>query len=163
MVVEEWNSERLINADCFMEKLQKILIIDDDPMTTHLHKRLLEKFDLSHQVEIALGGEEALQLIKENIDTENEDQIPQLIFVDLNMPFMDGFQFLEAYQSLEFKNKDSVVVSVLTSSYSMSDINRVKEYPVVSDYIVKPLTQEKMIELMERHFDWSIKNGRRAS
>lgn len=154
---------RLLNAYCFMEKLKNILIIDDDPMTNYLHKRLLEKFEVSHEVEIAHGGEEALQRIKNNIESRNEDRIPQLIFVDLDMPLMDGFQFLEAYQNLNFKNKDSVVVSVLTSSFSASDIKRVKEYPIVKDYIVKPLTQEKMIEIMEQHFDWHDKNDRMAS
>lgn len=139
-----------------MEKLQKLLIIDDDPMTTNLHKRFIEKFEVTHQVEIANSGEEALQRIKGYIQSGNEEEIPQLIFVDLNMPFMDGFQFLEAYQEMEFENKDSVIVSVLTSSFSRSDINRVKEYPIVSDYIVKPLTQEKMMDIMERHFDWQV-------
>ena len=146
-----------------MEKLQKILVIDDDPMTNYLQKKLLEKFGVSDVVEIAHDGEEALQSIKQNIESGNEDRIPQLIFVDLDMPLMDGFQFLEAYQTLNFKNKDSVVVSVLTSSFSRSDINHVKEFPVVKDYLVKPLTQEKIAEIMEQHFNGHSENDRLAS
>lgn len=136
-----------------MEKLQNILLIDDDPMTNYLHKKIIEGFKVSHQIEIANDGEEALQLIKDYIQSENEDKIPQLILVDLDMPLMDGFQFLQAYQSLDFKNKDSVVVAVLTSSFNPKDVNRAKEFSV-DDFIVKPLTKEKMTELMEQHFNW---------
>lgn len=138
-----------------MEKISKILIIDDDPTTGFLYSRLINKFGVSQEVELANGGEEALQLIEDHIKSQNEDKIPQLIFVDLNMPFMDGFEFLDAYQRLEFKNKDSVVISVLTSSYLPQDVKRVKEFPVVNDYMVKPLTEEKVMELMERHFGWN--------
>lgn len=137
-----------------MKNLSSKLIIDDDPITVFLHKKLIEIFGVSHQIEIANDGGEALQLIWHYIQTKNEDKIPQLIFVDLNMPFMDGFEFLEAYERLNFENKDSVVVSVLTSSFSSSDINRVKEYPVVDHYIVKPLTEEKVMGIMHEHFGW---------
>ena len=139
-----------------MELLSKILIIDDDPTTGYLHKKLIEKFRMSQEVDVVESGEEALQLIEHYYQTQNEDKIPQLIFVDLNMPFMDGFQFLEIYQSLEFKNKDSVVVSVLSSSYHSKDVKKVKEFTVVNDYVVKPLTERKMIEIMERHFGGKI-------
>lgn len=142
-----------------MKKLSKILIIDDDPMTTYIQKRFLDGFQVADQIEIVNDGEEALERIKYDIQSGNDDNIPALIFVDLNMPFMDGFQFLEAYQNLEFEIKDSVVVSVLTSSFSRKDINRVKEFPVVDDYVVKPLTQEKMMELMEKHFGWQPQIG----
>ena len=137
-----------------MEKLTKILIIEDDPTTAYLHERLIDGFGVAHQVEIAYSGEDALQMIWNHIRTQNEDKIPQLIFVDLNMPTMDGFEFLEAYERLNFENKDSVVVSVLTSSYHSKDINRVKEFPAVNDYVVKPLTEEKVMELMQKHFGW---------
>lgn len=136
-----------------MEKLQNVLLIDDDTMTNYLHKRIIEGFEVSDQIEIANDGEEGLQIIENYIQSENEDKIPQLIFVDIDMPLMDGFQFLEAYQSLDFKNKDSVVVAVLTSSFNPKDVNRAKELSV-DDYLVKPLTKDKMMELMERHFGW---------
>lgn len=143
-----------------MEKLSSILIIDDDPTTIYLQKRLIENFGVSHQVEVAHSGEEGLQLIWHYIQTQSEDKIPRLIFVDLNMPFMDGFEFLEAYRRLNFENKDSVVVSVLTSSFSRSDINRVKEYQVADEYVVKPITKEKMMGIMQQHFGWHVHNDK---
>ena len=138
-----------------MKKLSSILIIDDDPTTGFLHRRLIEKFGVSEKVNNAYGGEEALQLIHDCSQTQSKGKIPQLIFVDLNMPFMNGFEFLDAYQNLEFENKGSVVVYMLSSSCLQKDVNRVKEYPVVSGYVIKPLTEEKVIELMQKHFGWN--------
>ena len=134
-----------------MKKLSQILIIDDDTVTSYLHMVLLQKFGVSHQVEKVTSGEQALQFIKNCIQSQNEDKIPQLIFLEVDMPMADGIHFLEAYQHMEFKNKDSVAVVGLTCSLSKRLKNRTKEYPI-SDYIEKPLTEEKMIGLIERHF-----------
>lgn len=134
-----------------MKMLSSILLIDDDPLTSYLHKRAIEGFKVSHQIEVANNGDEAIQLINQYIQSKSEDKIPQLIFVDLYMPFMDGFQFLEAYQNLEFQNKNSVVVVVLTTSFLQKDKNRIKKYQV-KDYVEKPITKEKMMEIMETHF-----------
>ena len=138
-----------------MEKLSKVLIIEDDPTTSYLHKRLLQGFEVAHQIEIANDGEEAIQLIKQYIDSENEDKIPQLIFVDLDMPFMDGFQFLEAFKKLNFRKERNapVVLAVLTSSISRQDMRRARDSSV-NAYIIKPLTKEKIMELMEEQFGW---------
>lgn len=135
-----------------MEKLSSILLIDDDPITNQLHRKLIEGFGVAHQVEVVNDGEEGIQLLEQHIHNQ-KGKIPQLIFVDLDMPFMDGFQFLEAYQDLDFKNKSSVVVAVLTSSISRKDVNRAREFSVGA-YIIKPLTKEKMMEIMEEHFGW---------
>lgn len=141
-----------------MEKLSQILIIDDDPLTANLHKTFIKKFGVSHQVETITSGEQALQLIKNCIQSQNEDKIPQLILLEVDMPMTDGFHFLEAYQNLEFKNKDSVAVVALTCSVSKRLKNRTKEY-LIKDYIIKPLTEERMMGLMERYFsDDKIKN-----
>ena len=109
---------------------------------------------MAHRIEIASNGEEAIQFINGCIHSQREDKIPQLIFVDLFMPFMDGFQFLEAYKKLNFRNKDSVVVAVLTTSFLHKDKSRVKEYQV-KEYIEKPITKEKMLRLMDEHFSTS--------
>lgn len=136
-----------------MKKLSGILLIDDDPTTNYLHKRLLEDYKVANRIETVNDGEEAMQLIDEHIRTHNEDKLPQLIFVDIDMPFMDGFQFLEEYQQKDFKHKDSVVVAVLTSSVSQRDKKRAKEFSIDA-FFVKPLTKEKVMELMEDHFGW---------
>ena len=141
-----------------MEKLSQILIIDDDPLTAYLHETFIKKFGVSHQVETVTSGDQALQHIKNCIQSENEEKIPQLILLEVDMPMADGFNFLEAYQHMEFKNKNSVAVVALTCSLSQRLKNSTKEYPI-KDYIIKPLTEKRMMGLMERHFcDHKIKN-----
>ncbi len=139
-----------------MKKISRILIIEDDPMTSYLHRKLIESYKVADNIDIAADGEEAIDLISSSVQANEEDKIPQLIFVDLDMPFMDGFQFLEAFQNLTFKNKNKVVIAVLTSSMSSSDMNRAKRQSVDA-YIMKPMTKEKMMELMEDHFGWQLK------
>jgi response regulator of citrate/malate metabolism len=134
-----------------MEKLPQILIIDDDPLTGYLHKTFIKKVGVSHQIKTLTSGEQAIQYLKECVESKNEENIPQLILLEVDMPMADGFHFLEAYQNLEFKNKDSVAVAVLTCSISKRQKNRTKEYPI-KDYILKPLTEERMMGLMERCF-----------
>lgn len=141
-----------------MEKLESILLIDDDPTINFVHKKLIESMGVTQQIVIANDGEEALQLIELYINSKKEEKIPKLIFVDIDMPFMDGFQFLEAYSNLEFKDKDSVVMVVLTSSVSPQDMNRSKDFSV-DDFLVKPLTKEKVLELMQEHFGWHPVNS----
>ena len=141
-----------------MEKLSQIIIIDDDPLTANLHKTFIKKFGVSHQVETVTSGEQALQLIKNCIHSQNEGKIPQLIFLEVDMPMEDGFHFLEAYQHLEFKDKDSIAVVALTCSLSQRLKNQTKEY-TIKDYIQKPLTEERMMALMERHFFGDIINN----
>lgn len=136
-----------------MEKLSKILIIDDDPLTSYLHKILITKFEVSHQIETVTDGDQAIQLINSFIQSKAEDKIPQLIFVEVDNPTSRGCEFLEAYKGLEFKSKDSVVVAVLTCSISQKQKNRIQGYPV-KDYIIKPLSEERMMGLMESNFGW---------
>lgn len=136
-----------------MKKLSGILLIDDDPTTNYLHKKLLESYKVSNQILTARDGEEAIQLINNYIETHDEEKLPQLIFVDIDMPFMDGFQFLEEYRNLDFPKKESVVVAVLTSSISQRDKRRAGEFPIDA-YFVKPLTKEKVMELLEDYFGW---------
>ena len=134
-----------------MRKLSQILIIDDDPLTSYLHKVLLQKFGVSHQIETVTDGYQAIQLIKKCIQSKNEEQIPQLIFLEVDMPLARGNEFLEAYKDLEFINKDSVVVAVLTCSVSRKQTDCINEFPI-NDYIVKPLTKKRMMGLMNKHF-----------
>ena len=136
-----------------MEKLSQILIIDDDSLTSYLHKTLIKKFAVSHQVETVTDGDQAIQLINSCIQSKAEDKIPQLIFLEVDTPKSRGYEFLEAYKNLEFKNKDSVVVAVLTCSISQKQKNRIQDYPV-KDYIIKPLKEKRMIGLMENYFGW---------
>ena len=134
-----------------MKQLNNILIIDDDPIVTFLNEALLNEEGIAKKITIAHDGKEALQILNHYCHYKKEECLPQLILLDLNMPVMDGFDFLEAYQYLDFEEKDSIVVVITTSSLNPSDLKRISKYRT-DEYIVKPLTKEKITHLMEKYF-----------
>ncbi len=131
-----------------MEKLPCILLIDDDKITNYLNTMLLEDLDIAHQVLIAENGLEALRLLQQHSDTES---CPDLILLDINMPVMNGFEFLEAYQTLEFTRKQSVVIVMLTTSLNPQDVNRLRSLPQ-QGFLNKPLSRQKMQDLLKQYF-----------
>ncbi len=96
-----------------MNKLNNILLEDDDPTTNFINKVLLEDMQVTEEVLLALNGRQALDVVKRQC--ENRDCL-QLIFININMPVMNGFEFMQAYQKLTFDWKKSVVTVMLTTS-----------------------------------------------
>lgn len=129
-----------------MNKLNCILLVDDDDTTNFVNQMLLEDLKVAQQVLIANNGWEALQLIKRQW---SEHDCPELILLDLNMPEMDGFEFLEAYKELEFGQKQSVMILVLTTSMNPVDVERLRKTPI-KGIINKPLTKEKVEDLLRQ-------------
>lgn len=130
-----------------MSKLNKILLVDDDETSNFLTELMLKEMDLAQDVIISLNGEEALDYIKNHCETK--DQCPELILLDINMPVMDGFEFLEEFEKIKdgYKNKKLNIV-MLTSSNYFKDFEKAKKFNV-RGYINKPLTEEKIIQILE--------------
>ncbi|MDI1318462.1 response regulator [Flavobacterium sp.] len=134
--------------------LDKILCIDDDPITLMLCKKVVERVEFAKEIIIANNGEEAINyfdnLFKERMD---DDTIiyPKLVLLDLNMPVMDGWEFLETYISRNYHNIfDSTRFIVLSSSIDPYDINRSKTYPIIG-FLSKPVTKA-MLENLKPQF-----------
>jgi CheY-like chemotaxis protein len=104
---------------------------------------------VSELVQLARNGAEALALLQRQCA---QDNCPQLILLDINMPVMNGFEFLEAYQKLEFAYKQSVVILMLTTSMNSDDMDRLREMPA-QGILTKPLTEERVRNLLVRHFN----------
>ena len=136
-----------------MRQLNNILLVDDDPIFTFLNEKVINELGITKRITVTTNGKEALQILNKLCHSKKAEDLPQIIFLDLNMPVMDGFDFLEAYQFLDFKNKDAVVVAVLTSSLNPFDLERISKYPTV-EYLVKPVSVEKLKYLMEKYFGW---------
>lgn len=127
--------------------IRNLLLIDDDPIFSFLVPELVRisgKVDAFH---LATNGLEALEYLKNNANV-----FPDLILVDLNMPVMDGFEFLERYRIEFLPEHPEANVLVLSSSISESDRERVQQYEFVNEFLNKPLTPEKITRLSSQYF-----------
>jgi CheY-like chemotaxis protein len=130
-----------------MEALNHIVLVDDNETTSFLNNRLLSRLALATQVSTFSRADEAYRFLWQDVD---------LVFVDLKMPGMSGFEFLEQYSQLPTDVQERTVVAVLTTSMHAADTARVAQYPNV-EYLTKPLTEEKLQRLLANRFDISLK------
>jgi CheY-like chemotaxis protein len=117
--------------------VEKTMLIDDSDIDLFIHRRLLELCHFSKELISCRSAENALAILK-NL---NDDAPPDIIFLDLNMPVMDGFSFLTEFMSLPAKVKNHTRIVVLTSSNSPTDRQQVFLYKNVVEMITKPLKQ----------------------
>ena len=133
----------------FMDKLTTTLLVDDDETTNFVNQMLLEDMGVTEDVLVANNGQEALELVRQRCQ---EGLCPELILLDINMPVMNGFEFLEEYEQLSFPNKQSVVVVMLTTSLNPQDMDRLRDLPN-EGFLNKPLNEKMVKELLREHFD----------
>lgn len=125
-----------------MAKYKKILLVDDDETSNFLNELLIKGMDIVEEVAIASNGQEALDYLK-----DKNNPLPQLILLDLNMPVMDGFEFLGAFK----KNKEKdVPIFILTSSNNYNDYERAKNFDVAG-YLIKPLTEKQIKDVLKQN------------
>lgn len=129
--------------------LNRIVLVDDNETTSFLNNRLLGRLAVADQVSTFSRADEAFEQLWGN--TGATDAVPDLVFVDLKMPGVSGFEFLELYNALPQPVQDKTVLAVLTTSMHSADTARVAQYPNV-EYLTKPLTEEKMAKLLEKRF-----------
>lgn len=131
-----------------MKARLKILLIEDDSTTVALTKLFLEKLDAD--IHTCSNGKEALDYLHECSSAPTEEcPCPEIILLDLNMPIMDGFEFLEVYENDDNILKDKMSVIVVSSSESIRDKQKVSRFHQVQAYISKPVTDIKLRKIME--------------
>ncbi|MGI4761696.1 MAG: response regulator [Janthinobacterium lividum] len=139
------------------DALNHIVLIEDNETTSFLNNRLLSRLGVARQVTSFSKAEEALNFLWGDDTAGATPQVtPDLVFVDLKMPGMNGFDFLERYSQLAPDAQERTVVAVLTTSMHGADTARVAQYPNV-EYLTKPLTEEKMQRLLAKRFASSAK------
>lgn len=134
--------------------LDRILCVDDDPITLMLCKKVIIKSSFSNEIITAQNGEEALIYFNtiRHAHTKSNEQ-PQLIFLDLNMPVMGGWEFLDHFSSPEFSEFHTTVkVVVLSSTIDPEDLEKTKQYPIVIDFLSKPITRA-MLDYLKTKFE----------
>lgn len=136
--------------------LPAILLVDDDPTTNFLSTRLLNRLRASQEVLVALNGAAALQLLQQRCPaTAGGGACPALVLLDVNMPVMGGFEFLQAYQQLPAAKRQRTIIVMLTTSMLAADRQRAEQLSV-SGFLTKPLTREKLAAVFSQHFGLTL-------
>ena len=125
-----------------MKPLERIILVDDDAFTNLFNKIVLEKAKMANDIKVFQKGQEALDYLATGNDKVN------LILLDINMPIMDGWQFLEEFDKLDASIKESVIV-MLTSSISYHDQQRAEGIPYIKKFITKPFSPETIQQIKE--------------
>lgn len=126
--------------------MKNVLLVDDDCVFNFISIKTLKRMDFAHNILTALNGDEALELFQTHY--KDAKSVPDIILLDLNMPVMDGFGFLEAFQQLVFPAKDQIKIIVLSSSTRSEDISKALRLGAHA-YLSKPLTVEGFINALE--------------
>src|SRR5690348_9368550 len=122
-------------------------IIDDDQIYQLVMKRTIEQSGMVKNIMQFYDGEEAIGYFKEKY--ESIEVLPELILLDINMPYMNGWQFLDEFIKIGFKKEYKLTIFIVTSSTTAEDMKRAKEYSIVTGYHVKPVTKDKFEEMMQ--------------
>ena len=130
-------------------KYYAVMLIDDNEIDNLINQKMIEAADISEHIYTHTGAKSAIEFLKnlEKIDKETKDVLPDVIFLDIDMPLMDGFQFLDEFNKLSEETRKKCKVVMLTSSINPQDVNKSKKYSYVKKYINKPLTQANLANL----------------
>lgn len=136
-------------------KLNCILLIDDDEPTNFLNRMAVEELDCVQHIEVIQSAREALDYLdcaNSPAPQRTDCPKPELIFLDINMPAMDGWEFLDRYNALPPESKNSVIVIMLTTSFNPEDELKARKIESVSEFRNKPLTPDLLREILHRYF-----------
>ncbi len=132
------------------KKLQCILLIDDDEVTNFLNRKIIEQSHITERIEVKLNGQEALDFLNDKV--MGDHALPCLILLDINMPVMDGWEFMQAYTKEAIDQKKKMSIVMLSTSSNPDDIKRAKSLPSVRAFKSKPLTSEMLEEILTNYF-----------
>jgi CheY-like chemotaxis protein len=133
-----------------LQKLSSVLLVDDDATTNYLNESLLRSLGVADHFAVAHDGLEALTLLEKQGEPPSSSN-PSLILLDVNMPGLNGMEFLEAYQRLPQVFRDGIIIVVLATSMNSQDLARLNELPIAG-LASKPLTEEKINTILQLHF-----------
>jgi len=128
------------------KRLNCIMLVDDDVDDNYYHQVILKKMDITDHIEVAESGQEALDYLRK------EGQVPDIIFLDINMPGMSGWDFLDEYKKLNAKEKKTVIIVMLTTSISPADKEKADTMSEITSFKSKPMTKEMLNDILERYF-----------
>jgi len=131
--------------DSFRTK-KNVLLVDDDKVFNFLSQRTLERMGFAERIHIANNGKEALDLLNDYFT--GSLAVPDVILLDLDMPVMDGFQFVAAFKKLKFPEKNNIRIVIVTSSENPRDRQRAEELGI-KHYINKPISESSLRSVLD--------------
>ncbi|QRM88827.1 response regulator [Lacinutrix sp. WUR7] len=126
-----------------MKQINSVCLIDDDPIFIFAIKRIFKTSNVCENFTVYNNGEDAISGLLQTIGAGKD--IPDLILLDLNMPIMDGWQFLDEFVKL--KMSENITLYIVSSSVDPVDFMKAKEYELIKDFLVKPITSETLMSL----------------
>jgi CheY-like chemotaxis protein len=140
-------------------KLNCVLLIDDDEPTNFLNTMLIEEARCAEYIQVKQSGQDALNYLAHCAPFSPENKnfpCPDLIFLDINMPAMNGWEFLAKYDELEKKHKGDCIIVMLTTSLDPEDEVKAKKIKSVTDFKHKPLTKKVVDEILDTYFGYCV-------
>lgn len=139
------------------KKLNSVLLIDDNPATNLIHKKVISKLDCANNIYVCTGGEQALDLLTEKENGLNDSYVqPQLVFLDINMPGMSGWDFIEEYEQLPEFQQGGIVIMMLTTSINPDDQAKAGDFKCISGFLNKPLSSDMLSNVLQEHFGHKV-------
>lgn len=127
--------------------LQQILLIDDDSINNFLNEKIISLAGVAKEVKIFTTAEDGIHYL-DSWCVQQRNKCPELILLDISMPHLDGFDFIQIFNKLKFK-KDETTIALLTSSQDSRDINKARAMGI-EHYLVKPLDEKSLTSLIEK-------------
>jgi CheY-like chemotaxis protein len=136
-------------------KLNCILLVDDDEPTNFLNRMAVEELECAQNIKVIPSAREALDYLEcsgQPAPLNEKCPAPEIIFLDINMPAMDGWEFLEKYETLPAPHKNSVIVVMLTTSFNPEDELKARKIASVKEFRNKPLTPALLQDILHKYF-----------